>query len=116
MLIPPVLGFIADYFSLGDLPQAVAKQIKSFREWILGLIEKALDWIIEKGKGLLASMGIGKKEKARGRKVTRAVATNRSAKRLTSKPMASRTGYGWRSSAATQPLWWRAIRNRSWSI
>jgi hypothetical protein len=61
MLIPPVLGFIADYFSLGDLPQAVAKQIKSFREWILGLIEKAFDWIIEKGKALLAAVGIGKK-------------------------------------------------------
>ncbi|MFL5054972.1 MAG: hypothetical protein ACJ8DE_06965 [Microvirga sp.] len=68
MLIPPVLGFIADYFSLGDLPQAVAKQIKSFREWILGLIEKAFDWIIEKGKALLASVGIGKKEKGPGKK------------------------------------------------
>ena len=65
MLIPPVLGFIADYFSLGDLPQAVAKQIKSFREWILGLIEKAFDWIIEKGKALLAAVGIGKKEKGK---------------------------------------------------
>ena len=51
MLIPPVLGFIADYFSLGDLPQAVAKQIKSFREWILGLIEKAFDLDHRKGQG-----------------------------------------------------------------
>ena len=63
MLIPPVLGFIADYFSLGDLPKMVAKQIKSFREWILGLIESGFDWLIEKGKALLASLGIGKKEK-----------------------------------------------------
>ena len=31
MLIAPVLGFIADYLSFGDLPQAVAKQIKSFQ-------------------------------------------------------------------------------------
>jgi hypothetical protein len=65
MLIPPVLGFIADYFSLGDLPQAVAKQIKSFREWILGIIDKAFDWIIAKGKALLAALGIGKKEKGK---------------------------------------------------
>jgi hypothetical protein len=67
MLIPPVLSFIADYFSLGDLPQTVAKQIKSFREWILGLIEKAFDWVIEKGKALLAAVGIGKKEKDKGK-------------------------------------------------
>ena len=65
MLIPPVLGFIADYLGLGDLPQAVREEIKSFREWILGLIEKAFDWIIEKGKALLAAVGIGKKEKGK---------------------------------------------------
>ena len=63
MLIPPVLGFIADYFSLGDLPQKVAKQIKSFREWILGKIEAGFDWLIAKGKALLAAIGIGGKDK-----------------------------------------------------
>ena len=63
MLIAPVLGFIADYFSLGDLPKMVAKQIKGFREWILGMIEKAFDWVIEKGKSLLAALGIGGKDK-----------------------------------------------------
>jgi hypothetical protein len=63
ILIAPVLGFIADYFSLGDLPQKVAKQIKSFREWILAKIEAGFDWLIEKGKALLAALGIGRKEK-----------------------------------------------------
>jgi hypothetical protein len=63
MLIAPVLGFIADYFSLGDLPQKVAKQIKSFREWILAKIEAGFDWLIEKGKVLLAALGIGGKDK-----------------------------------------------------
>jgi Domain of unknown function (DUF4157) len=63
MLIAPVLGFIADYFSLGDLPQKVAKQIKSFREWILGKIEAGFDWLIAKGKALLAALGIGGKDK-----------------------------------------------------
>ncbi|WBY07626.1 hypothetical protein PIB19_20320 [Sphingomonas sp. 7/4-4] len=62
MLIAPVLGFIADYFSLGDLPKMVAKQIKGFRVWILGMIEKAFDWLIEKGKSLLAALGIGGKK------------------------------------------------------
>ena len=62
MLIAPVISFIADYLSLGDLPQIVAAKVKSMREWILGLIEKALTWLIEKGKALLAALGIGKKE------------------------------------------------------
>jgi hypothetical protein len=62
MLIAPVISFIADYLSLGDLPSIVADKVKSMREWILGLIEQALTWIIEKGKALLAAVGIGKKE------------------------------------------------------
>jgi hypothetical protein len=62
LLIAPVIAFIADYFSLGDLPAIVADKVKSMRVWILGLIEKALTWIIEKGKALLAVVGIGKKD------------------------------------------------------
>ncbi|QJR03659.1 hypothetical protein HH800_16600 [Sphingobium yanoikuyae] len=62
MLVAPVLGFIADYLGFGDLPKAVAKQIKSFQKWILGIIEKAFDWLIEKGKALLAALGIGGKK------------------------------------------------------
>ncbi|MFN7398280.1 MAG: hypothetical protein ACK5SX_04255 [Sandaracinobacter sp.] len=63
MLIPPVLGFIADYFSLGDLPKKVATMIKGMREWILAKIEAGFDWLIAKGKALLAALGIGGKDK-----------------------------------------------------
>ena len=63
MLIAPVISFLADYLGFGDLPSKIAEKIKSFQEWILGLIEKALVWIIEKGKALLAAMGIGGKDK-----------------------------------------------------
>ncbi|CAN7806284.1 hypothetical protein LJR267_010707 [Paraburkholderia hospita] len=62
MLIAPVISFIADYLSLGDLPSIVVEKVKSMREWILGMIEKALAWMIEKGKALLAAVGIGKKD------------------------------------------------------
>lgn len=62
MLIAPVISFIADYLSLGDLPGIVAEKVKSMREWILGMIEKALAWMIEKGKALLAAVGLGKKD------------------------------------------------------
>ena len=63
MLIAPVLGFIADYFSLGDLPAIVADKIKSMRKWILGIIAKVIDWLIAKGKALLAAVGLGGKKK-----------------------------------------------------
>lgn len=62
MLIAPVISFLADYLGFGDLPGKIAEKIKSFQEWVLGLIEKALVWIIEKGKALLAAMGIGGKK------------------------------------------------------
>lgn len=68
MLIAPVIAFIADYLSLGDLPSIIADKIKSMREWILELIEKALTWIVEKGKALLAAIGIGSKEKDKDKK------------------------------------------------
>lgn len=63
MLIAPVISFLADYLGFGDLPAKIAEKIKSFQEWILGLIEKALVWIIEKGKALLAAAGLGGKDK-----------------------------------------------------
>lgn len=73
MLIAPVISFIADYLSLGDLPSIVADKVKSMREWILGMIEKALTWLVEKGKALLASLGIGKKDKKEKSKDDQAV-------------------------------------------
>jgi hypothetical protein len=68
MLIAPVIGFIADYLGFGDLPNKIAKKIASFQEMVLGLIEKALVWLIEKGKALLAAVGIGKKDDKKDKK------------------------------------------------
>jgi hypothetical protein len=68
MLIAPVIAFIADYLGFGDLPKQIAEKIKSFQEWIMGLIEQALVFLIEKGKALLAAVGIGgKKEEKDGK-------------------------------------------------
>ena len=51
MLIAPVISFIADYLSLGDLPSIVADKVKSMREWILGMIEKRADLADREGQG-----------------------------------------------------------------
>lgn len=68
-LIAPVIAFIADYLGFGDLPSKIAETIKGFQDMILPLIEQALIWLIEKGKALLAAVGIGRKEdkKKRGK-------------------------------------------------
>lgn len=63
MLIAPVIGFIADYLGFGDLPGKIADRIKSFQEMVLGFIEEVLVFLIEKGKALLAALGLGSKEK-----------------------------------------------------
>jgi hypothetical protein len=63
MLIAPVISFIADYLNFGDLPQTIAEKVKTFQAWIFGFVEKAIIWFIEKGKALLAAIGIGGKDK-----------------------------------------------------
>lgn len=63
MLIAPVISFVADYAGFGDLPNTIAEKIKSFQEWILGLVDQAIGWLVEKGKALLAALGIGGKDK-----------------------------------------------------
>jgi hypothetical protein len=63
MLIAPVISFIADYLGFGDLPEKIAAKIKSFQDMVLEIIEKVLVFLIEKGKALLATLGIGGKDK-----------------------------------------------------
>ena len=67
-MIRPVIAFIADYTRFRDLPKIVAEKVKSMREWVLGLIEKAVVWLIEKGKALLESLGLRKKKDPDGDK------------------------------------------------
>ena len=64
-LIAPVIGFLADFFGLGDLPQKVADTIKGFQKTIQGFARKAITvvigFVMKGGKALL---GLGKKGKA----------------------------------------------------
>lgn len=61
-LIPPVIDFLADYLGFGDLPDKVRDTILGFQEWVEGILDKVIGWLVEKGKALLAAVGIGKKE------------------------------------------------------
>jgi len=51
-LIPPVIGLFAKLIGLGDLPQKVQGTIEKMQTAIKKQLEKAVDWVIEKAKGL----------------------------------------------------------------
>ena len=62
-LIAPVIDFLADYLGFGDLPNTIRETIEGFQEKVMEVLEAVLVWLIEKGKALLAALGLGKKEK-----------------------------------------------------
>ena len=62
MLIPPVIAFIADYLSFGDLPADSRQADQEHAGMDPRHHREGIVWIIDKGKALLAAVGIGKKE------------------------------------------------------
>lgn len=60
-LLVPVIDFVANFAGIGDLPDKVADTIKGFQEWISGIIERVIDALAERAKGLLRSLGMGEK-------------------------------------------------------
>ena len=58
-LIPPVIDFLAGFLGMGDLPDKIADTIRGFQEWVMSILERVVAWLAERGKALLASLGIG---------------------------------------------------------
>jgi hypothetical protein len=54
--IPVILGFLADLLGIGDLPDKVKEFIEQARDFIDQAIDAALEWLIEQGKALFASL------------------------------------------------------------
>ena len=61
-LIAPVIDFLADYIGLGDLPEKIADVIKGFQDWVEGILDTVIGWLVEQGKKLLGAL-IGDKKK-----------------------------------------------------
>jgi hypothetical protein len=61
-LIPPVIDFLADYLGFGDLPDKVKDTILALQEWVEGILDEVIGWIVEKGKALLKAVGLGGEE------------------------------------------------------
>lgn len=62
-LIPPVIAFLADYLGFGDLPEKVKETIIGFQNWVEGILDKVIGWLVEKGKALLGIGGKDEKDK-----------------------------------------------------
>lgn len=61
-LIAPVIDFLAGYIGLGDLPEKIADTIRGFQEWIESLLDRAIAFLAERARALLASLGFGEDE------------------------------------------------------
>lgn len=61
-LIAPVIDFLADYIGAGDLPNKIGKTIAGFQDWIEGILDSVIRWLVEKGKALLKAVGLGKEK------------------------------------------------------
>jgi hypothetical protein len=49
-LIAPVIDFLADYFQFGDLPDKVRDTIIRFQNWVEGILDRAIGWLVDKAK------------------------------------------------------------------
>jgi hypothetical protein len=55
-LISPVIDFLADYMSLGGLPDQIANVIQGFQGWVEGILDTVIGWLAEQGKKLLGAL------------------------------------------------------------
>lgn len=58
-LIAPVIDFLAGFLGLGNLPDRIAETIGGFQQVVLGIIEKVIDFLAKKAKGLLGKVKAG---------------------------------------------------------
>jgi hypothetical protein len=61
-LLPPVIDFLASYVGLGDLPERIAEVIRGLQEWVLGLVDRVVGFIVAQARRLLAALGLGGEE------------------------------------------------------
>lgn len=61
-LLPPVIDFLASYVGLSDLPERIAEVIRGLQEWVLGLVDRVVGFIVGQARRLLAALGLGGEE------------------------------------------------------
>ena len=67
-LVAPVIDFLAEYLGFGDLPDKIRDTIIGFQEWVEGILDEVIGWLVEKGKALLTAVGLGGDDKDKKKK------------------------------------------------
>lgn len=58
-LIAPVIDFLAGYAGLGDLPERIADVVRGLRDWVMGIVDRAVGFIAGQARRLLGALGVG---------------------------------------------------------
>lgn len=64
-LISPVIDFLADYVSLGNLPERIADTVRGLQEWVEGILDRVIGWLAQQARALMQRLGLGR-EKGEG--------------------------------------------------
>lgn len=57
-LLVPVIDFIAEFMSLGDLPNKVAEAVRGLQNWVEGILDRVIGWLAERARSILSALGI----------------------------------------------------------
>ncbi|PPK87914.1 hypothetical protein CLV84_0873 [Neolewinella xylanilytica] len=58
-MLVPAIDFIAGFLGLGNLPEKIAEVVGGFQQMVLGAVDRAIGFLVERARGLLAGLGIG---------------------------------------------------------
>lgn len=64
-MLVPVIDFVAGFLGLGNLPERIAEVVGGFQQVVLGAVDTAIGFLVERARGLLAALGIGGGEEER---------------------------------------------------
>ncbi|MGA5761804.1 hypothetical protein [Nonomuraea bangladeshensis] len=65
-VVPVVIDLLAGLVGLGDLPEKVVEVIKKFQAYVLRIVESVIEWLVKRGRELLARLGLTDEEEAKG--------------------------------------------------
>jgi hypothetical protein len=65
-LLPIVIDLLAGMVGLGDLPEQVVDVIKRLQDYVFGIAEAVIGWLVTKGRAMLAALGFGGAEEKKG--------------------------------------------------
>lgn len=65
-LLPLVIDLLAELIGLGDLPDKVAEVIGKLQAFVLPIVERVIVELVDRGRALLAALGLGGKDDEKG--------------------------------------------------